>query len=647
MNLAHPPKWSERAASSKPIAARQDFEAFEAVSTRPANDHADKAAYGSRVSPDFLGSRYFWTALGSTVVFCALFAVLMGFGSGAAIGALVRAPGQYSPFLLSMLVIGALQWFIAMAAHRQAVVQEMWRRMMSVSMSASHQQRHQDYSPKAEEANWKLNQTFDRLLSDLDARMALLDEKTTVLSSQIAAAMHQSTESADLNISQMRNILEATEIQREALQRSGVMISTEILPVVSKLEGTVQVLEGLSQSAGGILGTVSSQLQQSTRDLQTCLDDFSRTNQTVSPEIEKRLLRFESTITRLPEQLEAGLNRLTPLSDTIADAAMLSTANIGVIEELGKDIAANLQKSRTYFNDFALASKHMLKEQTDAHLNDFRDHLGAVIKDETVRLSVMSREIGYLADTASSVVDKLQQPVNQVSAQAEKTLADMQQQVSGLEEKIQEHLRLSVSQLNDAAAQVVRTVSREIEAAAIGLQTRLATSSNDLVQRVNFDTTRFETLIADVGEKTSNRVSSALKDLPAALSHRIEQEIAKVDGLLKTSVTGLSDQMRTVIDTIPNRLAAMTHDTIKLLETDLDRSFEGVAQRSERLNEKFKQNAAETTDAVIASYVDFIFLAVERFRTEMEGLNDKFSKNLELTMKPAPEKIEVLEPAAE
>ena len=639
-NLAAAQNWHDRSVSQKPIAARNSLDEFNGVSNHPANDHGAPALPVASVSPRFASSRHFWFAVVATVLFCGLFAVLMGFNSSAALEALVKNPGQYSLFIVSMAVIGALQWLLAMAAHRQAVMNDMWRHMMQLG-----RQRVADHAETAEEAGWKLNEAFDRLFGDLDERLVTLDEKTNALSSQVTAAMSQTSATADLNIAQMRNILEATEVQREALQRSAIMISTEILPIVNKLESTVQTLETASRNAGGILGSVGSQLQQSTRDLQNSLEEFNRTNQSVAPEIEKRLHRFEAAVKRLPEQLEAGLSRLTPLSDTIADAAMLSTANIGVIEELGKDIAATLQRSRAFFNEFSNASKTMLHETVDAHLQDFRDQLATVIREEAAQVMVMSREINHLTETAASVVGKLQEPVAKVSDMANQALVDMQQSVTGLDEKIQDHLRLSIAQLNDAASQVVRTASKEIEAATIALQTRLVATSSDLVQRVNFDTARFENLITEVGDKSSNRIAATIRDIPAAVSQRLEQEIAKVDGSLQTSILGLSDQMRTVIDTIPGRLNAITGETIQSLETSLERSFEGVVERADLLTDKFKRNAAQTTDTVMASYVDFIYLAVDRFRTEMEDLNSKFSKTLALTRKPMPfqpEKAETL-----
>jgi hypothetical protein len=260
----------------------------------------------------------------------------------------------------------------------------------------------------------------------------------------------------------------------------------------------------------------------------------------------------------------------------------------------------------------------------------------------------MSRELGFLAETANSLVDKLHHPVSQVSATANKALADMTASVSQLDEKIQKNLAVSVTQLNNAGAQVISAVSREIDAATIALQTRLAASSSDLVQRVNTDAARFESLIDEAAEKTSQRIAGAIKDLPAALALRMESEIAKVDGSLKGSIVGLSDQMRSIIDGIPTRLTSMTRETLQALESNLERSFEGVAQRSERLNELFRQNATDTTEAVLENYVDFIFLALKRFRSEMDVLNSAFRKELEasIALIPAPrEAVAITKPA--
>lgn len=622
-------RWSDRSTSQKPLAARKDLEDFDAVNSKPAND--DGKRLRNRPPPAFVGSRYFWAAVVATVVFCLLFAVLMGFRSPSALATLFRNPGQYSPFLMSIAVIAAIQWLFALSAHRQAVNTEIWRRMMMVT------QRLQEPSPLAEEASRKINASFERLFAEIDARMVVLDEKTAALSNQITSAMHGSTESADVNISNMRSIVEASEVQREALQRTGVMISTEILPVVSKLENTMVSLEAISQSAGGLLESLGERLQQSTREMKACLEDFNRANHTIAPEIEKRMLKFEASISRLPEQLDATIGRLTPMSETIADAAMLSTANIEVIDQLNKDIASILDKSRAMFGELSSTTSDLMQEAVETHAGSFRGRIDSIIEEETSRVSGMSRELGVLAETATTIVGRLQQPVAQVSAVADRTLANMNDSISALDERIHANLSACVIELNDVASRLVSSVSREIEAATMTLQTRLAASSTDLVQRVNSDTARFESLIGETAERTSSRISAVIKDLPSVLAQRMETEIAKVDGSLKGSIVGLSDQMRLIIDAIPSRLSSMTRETLRSLETNLERSFEGVAQRSEWLNEQFRKNATETTEAVLQGYVDFIFLAVDRFRKELEDVNQSFTKDLEMTLKPLPQ----------
>jgi hypothetical protein len=634
-------RWSDRIVTQRPLTARHDLDRFEGISRQPAND--DRARGQGRVRLTFIGSRYFWAAAVATAAFCVIFAFIMGFTSTRALSALLLNPIQFSPFLLSVVVIAAIQWLLAMSAHRQAVNYEMWRRMLALTQKLN------DAGPMTEDASRNLSASFDRLTDDLDTRMAALDERTRALAEQVSAIMQQAEASAELNISQMRSIADATESQKDSLQRIGAEISAEVLPVINKLEGTVASLEEASQSAGGILGAVGGELQQSTRELQACLEEFNRANHTIAPEIEKRVARFEATISRLPDQLEATLSRLNPISETISDAAMLSTANVDVMEQLAKEITSSLHTNHILFKEFTDDNTELFRHAVDNHAERFREMLTAVITEEVTRLSSMSRELGFLAETANSLVDKLHHPVSQVSATANRALADMTASVAQLDEKIQKNLSASVTQLNTTASQVINAVSREIDSATIALQTRLAASSSDLVQRVNTDAARFESLIDEAAEKTSQRIAGAIRDLPASLSLRMEGEIAKVDGSLKGSIVGLSDQMRTIIDGIPSRLTSMTRESLLSLESNLERSFEGVAQRSERLNDMFRQKATDTTEAVVASYVDFIFLALTRFRSEMDTMNTTFRKEIEATIALMPSRKEpmaIIRPAA-
>lgn len=619
-------RWSDRLSFPKPLAVRHDLERFQPVGKRPANDDGARTR-SVAYSPDFVGSRYFWAALIATGGFCLVFAALMGFNSADTIGGLVRNPMQHGAFILSLVVIAAVQWIMALSAHRQAVSQEMWRRMVAAT------QRMGERGPAEHETARALGSSLETLIHELDQRIAALDERTGTLSEQITSVIHETEASAAVNVEHMRNIAEATEAQRDSLQRIGATISTEVLPVIAKLESTVDALDHVSQHAGGILGTVGAQLQQSTGELQSCLDQFNRANHTVAPELEKRVARFEATISRLPDQLETMLSRLNPMSETMADAAALSTANAEVMEQIGRDITNSLQTNRDLFREFGDSNTATFRQAVEDHVERFREMLGAAVNEEVDRLSAISRELTFLADVASSLVDKLGQPVNEVSAAANKTLADMDASVAHLNDKVQKTLSASVAQLNNAASQIVSAVSREIESSTIALQTRLAASSNDLVQRVNIDAAHFEGVIDEAAEKTAVRVSGALQDLSNALSHRMESEIAKVDGSLRGSIIGLSDQMRSVIDGIPSRLTTMTRETIQALENNLERSFEGVANRSERLNEQFKKNATQTAEAVLDNYVEFIFLAIERFRAEMTDVNGAFHQELETKLR--------------
>ena len=620
--------WSDEAAGNRPLASRREIGDQPPVNIRPANDEGRRARTGRRPAPEFLGSRLFWTAAAASLVLCLAFAMLMGFANGPRLAALIRGPGQFSGFWAALAVIAALPWMFALSAHRQAVNQDMLRRVMQAT------QRMYEPNAVAENAGRRINASFDMMFAEIDARMAELDAKSAQLASQIAAAMHDSTEAADVNIANMRSIVEASDVQREGLQRAGMMISTEILPVIAKLETTVLSLDTVSQSAGGILESLGSRLQQSTHELRSVLDGFNNANHTIAPEIERRMVKFEASIGRLPEQLEATIGRLSPMSETIADAAMLSTANIEVIDQLTKDINLALEQSRTMFGSVATTTTGLFQEAVDAHVRQFREMIGAVVAEEAARVSGLSQEMDHLAGAAIAAVDKLQQPVALVTAAADQALANVNESMASLDQRIEANLRSCVAELNDAAARIVSSVNREVEASTMSLQTKLAAGSTDLMQRVNTDTARFETLIGETAERISGRISLALKDLPTVLAQRVETEIAKVDGSLKGSVHSLSDQMRQIVDAVPNRLTSLTHETLQALESNMERSFEDIALRSEGLNDQFRKTALETTESVLESYVDFIYLSVERFRNELDGVNESFTRDLEKTLRP-------------
>lgn len=626
--------WSDEVAASRVLSSRKDIGDFGPVQARPANDDGRRPRRPAGTARGFVGAQHFWLACAASLAFCLLFASLMSIGSSGALVAAWREPGQHPDFWAALMVIAVLPWMFALAAHRQAMNKDILDRVLLAA------QRFQEPSALAEDAGRRMGASFEHVFADIDARMALLDEKSAALANRIAATMLQSTHEADANIANMRNIVDSGEAQREALQRTGMMLSTEVLPVISKLETTVASLEGISQNAGAMLETLGSRLQQSTQQMKACLDGFNSANHNVVPDIEKRMLKFETSIARLPEQLDATIGRLSPMSETIADAAMLSTANIEVIDQITKDLAAALEKSRASFAELSASGVAQLHQAVEAQAGRFREMLEQVLTEEAARVSGLSRELDQLADTANSAVDRLQQPVNDMTGATERAKANAHEAINALERRIEASLSGCVAQINEASARLASQLGREIETSAVGLQTRLAATSTELMQRVGADTARFENIIGETAERSSSRIAAALKEVPGALAQRMDTEIAKIDGALKGSIFGLSDQMRQIIDAVPSRLSAMTRETLLALESNLERSIDEVALRTDSLNEQFRKNATETTEAVLQGYVDFIYLAVDRFRSELEAVNGNFSRELTANLGALPRGVE-------
>ena len=618
--------WTDDTARARPLFSRPGIEEFSAVSAPPANDAAGRPlsnARRTRAEPRrFANSHFFWRAMAATLVLCLVAATMSGLSRGPGLTALLADPVQSLPVWASIAVFVALPWMFALSAYRQATSQEVLRRVALAT------QRLHEPNALAADMGHRVNASFEQLFADFDSRMAVLDQRSAMLADQISATMHRSADEANANVEAMRSIVEASEAQREVLQQTGMMISTEILPVISKLETTVSSLETVSHSGGSLLETIGSRLQQTTHDLKLCLDAFNNANHHIAPAIDKRIQKFEASIAMLPEQLDATIGRLGPMSETIADAAMLSTANVEVIDQLGKDIASALDQSRVLFTDLSGIMASRFEDMVDAQVGRFRDMLEATVTDEAARVSALSRELQQLTETATAVVDRLQQPVANIGAAADRAMANAGESIAMLDRHIDAKLKDCVTEMNEAAARLVSSVSREMEASTVALQTRLAASSTDFMQRVGADTVRYETLIGETAERTSNRITLAVKDLPALLAQRLETEIARVDGSLKGSVFGLSDQLRGVIDAIPNRLTALTRETLLALESSVERSFEGVTQRSDALSERFRSQATETAENLLQSYVDFIYVAVDRFRKELEAVNHGFHEEL-------------------
>ena len=66
-------RWSDRLSLSKPLAVRHDLERFPPVGKRAANDDGTRVRSGA-ITPNFVGSSYFWAAAIATGVFCLVFA---------------------------------------------------------------------------------------------------------------------------------------------------------------------------------------------------------------------------------------------------------------------------------------------------------------------------------------------------------------------------------------------------------------------------------------------------------------------------------------------------------------------------------------------------------------------------------------------
>ena len=204
--------WSDDAQAARPLSARKDIEGFDGVQN-PANDLNRRTRRPLPPASEFIGSRHFLAASAATLACCGLFTVLMGFGTTTGLAALAGSPGQYPMFWAALAVIAAMPWLFAITAHRQYTNDELLRRVMLAT------QRLQEPSALAADAGRRINTSFEHVFADIDARMALLDQRSTMMADQIAASMHQSSEAANLNLTNMRNIIEASETQREALQR--------------------------------------------------------------------------------------------------------------------------------------------------------------------------------------------------------------------------------------------------------------------------------------------------------------------------------------------------------------------------------------------------------------------------------------------
>ena len=258
-----------------------------------------------------------------------------------------------------------------------------------------------------------------------------------------------------------------------------------------------------------------------------------------------------------------------------------------------------------------------MREAISEHSEHFRTLLQSVVREEAVRVSELSREISNLADTASGVIERLRQPVSEVNSVAELALFEMSQSMTDFEERVRGKLSVCVTEMNSAAARLVNAVGGEIETSATALQSRIAANSADIVQRFSADTSRLERTIADATDRTAGRVAAVIRELPTALAQRLETEVGRIDCSLRNSVVNLSDQFLQALDGAQGRLSEVARDTASALEEAMENSVSTVAGRTGQISEQFRRSATETAEVVLESYVDFIFLAVERLRSEI------------------------------
>ena len=67
-----------------------------------------------------------------------------------------------------------------------------------------------------------------------------------------------------------------------------------------------------------------------------------------------------------------------------------------VIDQLSRDIAGMLDKSRGIFTELSASSQEMFQEAVETQAGRFRGMLENIIQEETGRVSGLSRELGFL-----------------------------------------------------------------------------------------------------------------------------------------------------------------------------------------------------------------------------------------------------------
>jgi hypothetical protein len=575
-------------------------------------------AYGIQPDPvklSFWGTTYFWVSVAVLCLLAFALAYLTSSFTPGGFRAVVSDPSRLNWFIASLAIIGGVQFMFAVIMHRNAVQQRLLRRVLTVIDKSAER------NAMARQANRSVNASFDHLINDMDARMLELDAKVVAFTTRLKQSNSEISSAAEAGLDQLNKVCEVTEIQREGIQRAATQVSTEVVPVISKLESAVQSLERVAQSAGEILGSVNSTLQGNTVQLQSCLEAFSRANHQVVPEIDRRITKVESMLTRLPDEIDSMIKRIDPLSTTISDAALLSTTNVDVVEQIARDVVTNLEKTRGVLHDFSTLSMSVLRQNVQDEAATFRSLLNGVLEQEFAKISTLSREISALSGTFNGVVNRLAEPVARVTGSVEHVVQSMSETLQGLEENLRQNVQVSLTKIDDAAGRIVKTVNRDLEASSLSLQHKIMESCADISAQIGADTVRkMDQAISEVANRATHRLGDALKALPQHMQRLVQTEIDQVEDLLEGKLDVLSGQLKRMVDGVPQQVSTVADDALSKLDENMARAFEDLKQKSASLEAQIRKSAVEANDEIMENYVDFIFLALERIRKEMEDV---------------------------
>jgi hypothetical protein len=580
---------------------------------------------GMPLKMSFLGSGYFWASMATMCLLVVAFGYLTSMLTPGGIRAVLSDPSRLNWFIASLAIIGGVQFMFAVMMHRNSIQQRLLQRVLSVV------DRSAERNATSRQVGRSVNSSFDHLLVDLDSRMLELDAKVAAFTTRLKQSNTEISSAAEVSVDQMNKVCEATEIQREGIQRAAAQVSTDVVPVISKLETAVQSLERLAESAGGILGSVGATLQNNTAQLQSCLEAFNRANHQIVPEIDKRIIKVEALLTRLPDEIDTMIKRIDPLSTTISDAALLSTANVDVVEQIARDVVSNLEKTRGALHDFSTLSLNALRQNVEEEAVTFRNLLDGVMEQEIAKIAALSREISSLSVTVTGVVSRLSDPVARVTGSVEHVLQSMSGTLNSLEDNLRQNVQVSLGKIDDAAVRIVKTINRDLESSSLNLQSRIMQSCAEISAQIGADTVRkMDLAISEVANKATLRLSDVLKTLPLHLQRLFEGEIAQVEELLEGKVDAISGQLKQMIDGVPKQVSTVADDALNKIDGSMTLAFEDLKQKSASLESQIRKSAVEANDEIMQNYVDFIFLALQRIRKEMEEVSRSAISAVEL-----------------